>query len=283
VRESDRFTNRIGMVMVRVPAGTFLMGSPETETRRNPEESPQHQVTISRPFSMDANKVTVGQFRAFVRATQYRTDAEKNGQGSVRFDSEKDRILPEERGQLDPQCTWQNPGWQQQDDFPVVCVSWDDARAFCTWLSKEEGRTYRLPTEAEWEYACRAGTTTPFAFGASLSSFQANFYGHVPYGDAAPGPYLKHPTRVGSYKQANGFGIYDMHGNVAEWTADYYGLYQGGSQTDPTGPIKNEDKRRTIRGGSWRDPAQLCRSAMRGGAPYYYTCNCIGFRVICAP
>jgi formylglycine-generating enzyme required for sulfatase activity/tRNA A-37 threonylcarbamoyl transferase component Bud32 len=272
--DPDKFTNSIGMQMVRIPAGKFLMGSPDSEKLRNALESPQHEVTISKPFYMGAHEVTVGQFRAFANATKFKTWAESNGQGAGRYNFEKRDF------EFDPQCNWQNPGWKLEGDHPVVCVSWNDARSFCEWLTQTEGRTYRLPTEAEWEYACRAGTTTPNAFGTSLSSFQANFNGNVPYGGAVRGPKLEQVTKVGSFKK-NAFGLYDMHGNAAEWTADYMGPYIGGAQTDPTGPIKGQQDRRVVRGASWPDPGQFCRSAFRTDAPASYSCSGVGFRVVC--
>jgi formylglycine-generating enzyme required for sulfatase activity/tRNA A-37 threonylcarbamoyl transferase component Bud32 len=271
-------TNTIGMKLVLIPPGKFLMGSPATEKLRNPTESPQHEVTISKPFYMGAYEVTVGQFRQFVKATGYKTDAEASGRGAARW-------FPEEKTfKADARCNWQNPGWQQEDDYPVVCVSWNDARAFCVWLSQKENRSYRLPTEAEWEYACRARTFTPFSYGSSLSSFQANFNGNVPYGDASRGPYLERATKVGSFRP-NDFGLYDMHGNVTEWTADYFAAeYPANAQVDPTGPEKgNEHQDRVYRGGSWIDYGQLCRSAMRGSNPPRSSFNVIGFRVICEP
>ena len=143
-------------------------------------------------------------------------------------------------------------------------------------------RTYRLPTEAEWEYACRAGTTTPFAFGESLSGFQANVNGDYPHGGAPRGPNLKRPTKVGTY-QANAFGLFDMHGNVTEWTADYYkDRYPDNPQVDPKGPDREDSTgSRVYRGGSWFDRANLCRSAQRGRNPSSNALNVIGFRVVC--
>src|SRR5262249_34367040 len=142
--------------------------------------------------------VTVGQFRAFVQATGYR------------------------------RTDWQNPGFPQDDTHPVVNVTWDHARKFCAWLTQTEaGHVYRLPTEAEWEYSCRAGAPEAYPFHVgeplpSLSSTQANFDGNYPYGGAAKGPALRRTTPVGSY-QPNGWGLFDMHGNVCEWCADHYG------------------------------------------------------------
>src|SRR5262249_11368647 len=140
-------------------------------------------------------------------------------------------------------------------DFPVERVSWHEAVKFCKKLSvrpaeKRARRVYRLPTEAEWEYACRAGTSTPFHFGRSLSSRQANFDGNAPYGGAAKGPWLRRTCKVGSY-QPNGFGLFDMHGNLFQWCNDWYGrdYYKDSPRQDPQGP--DEGTARIVRGGSW--------------------------------
>src|SRR5437899_6072620 len=129
------------------------MGSPRTESNRDPDEKP-HEVTLTQPYYLGATPVTVGEFRAFVRATHYRTQGDYN---------------------------WQDPGWKQTDDDPVVCLDWVDAVAFCVWLGEQDGRAYRLPTEAEWERACRAGTSTPFFFGAALLPEQADYDTRHPY------------------------------------------------------------------------------------------------------
>src|SRR5262249_18643255 len=142
-------TNSLGMRLVRIPAGTFLMGSPAAEQGRSPHEGPQHKVSIRKPFYLGIHEVTVAQFRAFVEDTGYRTDPEKSGRGA--------QTLVGGSWKPVPGCNWRKPGWPQEDGYPVVAVSWNDALSFCMWLSKREGVVYRLPTEAEWEYACRAG------------------------------------------------------------------------------------------------------------------------------
>jgi formylglycine-generating enzyme required for sulfatase activity len=155
-------------------------------------------------------------------------------------------------------------------DFPVEQVSWEEARVFLQRLSALEterraGRSYRLPTEAEWEYACRGGgcSSTPFHFGSSLSSTQANFDGRYPYGGGASGPYLERTCAVGSYRP-NAFGLYDMHGNVYEWCADFYDehYYSNSPKADPRGPSEGW-RSRVMRGGGWRSESRGCRSAYR--------------------
>jgi formylglycine-generating enzyme required for sulfatase activity len=174
--------------------------------------------------------------------------------------------------------------------FAVESVSWEDAFEFCRRLSdlpeeKRAGRLYRLPTEAEWEYSCRGGTSslTPFYFEApstSASSTQANFDGNYPYGGAPKGPYLQRTTTVGSYKP-NVFGLYDMHGNVGEWCHDWYGKYPTEKVTDPAGPA--EGSARVIRGGSWHNHAFYCRASCRGSFEPDQRHDYLGFRLAAVP
>ncbi|HIA46990.1 MAG TPA: formylglycine-generating enzyme family protein [Candidatus Hydrogenedentes bacterium] len=159
---------------------------------------------------------------------------------------------------------------------PVEQVSWDDIQGY---LSKK-GSEYRLPTEAEWEYACRAGTTTATHYGNSLSSSQANFYGNSPYGGASKGAYRKKTTSVGSFKP-NAWGLYDMHGNVWEWCSDWYGDYSSGSVTGPTGASSGSS--RVLRGGSWYNSGYDCRSANRSSSTPGYRYNYIGIRIARTP
>jgi formylglycine-generating enzyme required for sulfatase activity len=172
------------------------------------------------------------------------------------------------------------------DDFPVENVSWEEAVEFCKRLSalgKESGRVYGLPTEAEWEYACRGGvrTSTPFHYGKSLSSEQANFNGQFPYGGADKGRNLGRTTPVGSY-QPNAFGLYDMHGNVWEWCQDWYdkNYYGDSSKQDPKGPNSSPVGRRVLRGGSWYGNGQDCRAAYRDRDEPGYRDSYVGLRVV---
>jgi formylglycine-generating enzyme required for sulfatase activity len=270
----------------RIPAGEFLMGTAPAEQQQLSgvldaawwragvaAEGPPHPVEISRPFDLGTHPVTVGQFRLFVEATGYRTDGERDGTGAYRWSPD--------RGQWDraADCTWRNPGFAQDDDHPVVCVSWNDAAQFCAWWSGRENRRCRLPTEAEWEYACRAGTTTAFHCGAALGSHLANFDGGSPHGGAAPGPYLRRTSKVGSFP-ANAFGLHDMHGNVYEWCADWLdlGYYGRSPRKDPRGPDQGAE--RVVRGGAWNTIAARCRSACRKGGRVDFRINRRGFRVV---
>jgi uncharacterized protein (TIGR02996 family) len=246
---TGRLVNSLGMPFALIPAGSFLMGSPGTEALRQPDEGPQKRIRITRPFYLGVFPVTQAEYLAVL------------GENNSGFN--------EERGG--------GPG------YPAENVSWYDARAFCAALSalpaeKAAGRGYRLPTEAEWEYACRAGTTTPFHHGTSLSSHDANMHGGHPY-FAPAGPVLYRTTLVGSYR-SNAFGLYDMHGNVWEWCQDWYDpdYLTTATEEDPVGP--NHGSKRTQRGGCFMAYAGSCRSAYRCSQDTPDTrANCLGLRV----
>jgi formylglycine-generating enzyme required for sulfatase activity len=246
-------TNSIGMELVQLPAGRFWMGSPAEESERATDESPRHQVTLSQPGLMGRFEVTQRQFQHVM------------GHNPSRFQDT-------------------GPAAADAGDLPVENVSWREAVEFCRQLSarKEErsaGREYRLPTEAEWEYACRAGTETATAFGPALGSNQANFDSSQPYGDAPRGQRLGRTNRVGSYAP-NVFGLYDTHGNVWEWCSDYYqpDYYRQSPEHDPAGPTFGAFH--VLRGGSWESPGSHCRSAYRNHFPDAQRSD-IGFRVWC--
>jgi len=275
----QEMTNSLGMNLVLIPRGKFLMGSPKGEENRLDDEL-QHEVEITRPFYLGKREVTIGQFKAFVKATGYQTEAEKDGKGGRAFDGKEFVRKPE--------FTWKNLHFAQSDDHPVVVVSWGDAVAFCAWLSQKEGRTYRLPTEAEWEYACRAGTTTRFNTGAreedlksagniadaALKAKWADASWAVRWNDGYP-----FTAPVGQF-QANALGLHDMHGNVWEWCADWYGedYYAKSPREDPQGPANG--KERVARGGAWSTQPKFCRSAFRDWHEPDYRSDCIGFRVV---
>jgi uncharacterized protein (TIGR02996 family) len=239
-----RLTNSIGLELALIPPGAFLMGSPAGEADRREDEGPQHEVAISRAFYLGVYPVTQGQWQSVMGTDPSWFCASGGGKRTVR---------------------------RRRDtrNLPVEQVSWEDAVDFCGKLSelpeeKRAKRVYRLPSEAEWEYACRGGaaSSTPFHFGTSLSSTQANFDGNHPYGGAAKGPSLKRTTPVGSYNP-NAWGLYDMHGNVWEWCQDWYAsqYYKQSPRRDPPGPP--EGSVRVIRGGGWDSIGQFCRSAYR--------------------
>jgi formylglycine-generating enzyme required for sulfatase activity/tRNA A-37 threonylcarbamoyl transferase component Bud32 len=257
-------TNSIGMELVWVPAGEFTMGAPTTEPGRQEDEGPTHQVVITRSFYLASHETTARQFESFAHTTSYKTEAEQGNSGSHRWSEEK------HGWELDRDCTWKRPGALRDANHPVVCVSRSDAEAFCYWLSKKENRTYRLPTEAEWEYACRAGSTTAFSVGPSLAPDQARFFS---------GKELRRTVKVGTHS-SNAWGLHDMHGNVWEWCTDYYRAtyYRDSPPQDPRGP-QNSD-RIVARGGSWSSRSSECRSAARLAVSPSMRRNDIGFRVL---
>jgi formylglycine-generating enzyme required for sulfatase activity len=253
--------NSIGLRLVGIPAGKFWMGSPDDEDRRNCNET-LHEVANTKAFYLGTHEVTVGQFRQFVEATGYRTAAETDGLGADGWNAEKRQL---EHG---VQYNWKNPGYPQTDNHPVVLVDWKDVKTFCAWLSEREGRVYRLPTEAEWEYACRAGTNTRFYSGDDAESVAA--YGNLHAGQLLPAP-------VGS-SRPNAWGLYDMHGNAAEWCEDWFWDYDLSARTDPTGPAISSMK--VTRGGSWLDEPVQGRSATRAPCKANSRSINVGFRVV---
>ncbi len=257
----ETITNSIGMKLVRIPQGEFLMGSSRDDPGWREDETPRHKVRITRPFHLGMYEVTQAEFE------------EVMGTNPSAFS--KTAMLADAPDDLD--CS----------RFPVDGLTWYEAVEFCRRLSdrsdeKAAGRVYRLPTEAEWEYAARAGTTTVFAFGDALSSTEANFNGNYPFGDAAKGPFLNRTTTVGSYRP-NAFGLYDMHGNLHEWCADRFARdYYGRSpELDPPGP--SEGTPRVIRGGDWYSDGRDCRSAFRYADIPDGRFYALGFRVVCDP
>ena len=277
----------VGMRFVIVPAGAFAMGSARTESGRLENEGPQRTVRITRPFSLGVTEVTIGQMEAFAAATGYVTDAERDAEGGFGIDFATGKVV-RQRG-----ITFRAPGFpgfEPGPQHPAVLVSWQDAEAFCAWLSRVEKRRYRLPTEAEWEYAARAGRSGRYATGDDPASLRgsanvadASLRAAVPALTAGEAwddgfPFL---APVASFA-ANAFGLYDVHGNVWEWCADWYApdAYAHAAADDPQGPA--EGSFRTIRGGGWFNPAVQNRSAQRiYFDPTFRYCLLSGFRVAC--
>jgi len=256
--------------MVLINGGSFMMGSPPEEPERMANEGPQRKITVS-SFYMGKHEVTQAEYQELIGAI---------------------------------------PSGFKGDDLPVENVSWYDAIEYCNKRSEKEGLTpvysidktqvdptntnrldnvnwkitfnrkangYRLPTEAEWEYACRAGTTTPFSVGNNITTEQANYDGNFPYNNNEKGPYHKRTMPVGSFAP-NAWGLYDMHGNVWEWCWDWYGSYSNGPQTDPVGAATGTS--RVMRGGGWSNSAGRVRSARRSGDYPYYGYILLGFRLV---
>jgi len=282
-------TNSLGMSFVKIPAGEFLMGSeesPESMARDYPQlprerfellkdEGPVHRVRITKAFWMGRHEVTVGQFRRFLQASGYVPESEADGTGGYGWRADYDPATTR-RGDAfegrDKRYSWRNPGFQQGDDHPVVNITWNDAQALADWLSKTEGRRYRLPTEAEWEYAARAGTRSRYHSGDDPASllkaaniFDADSARHWPHWQVmalkgSDGYAFTAP--VGRFAP-NAWGLHDMHGNAWEWVSDWHDddYYKQSPVDDPQGPPDGGVKVR--RGGSWHTWAFYARASYR--------------------
>jgi formylglycine-generating enzyme required for sulfatase activity/serine/threonine protein kinase len=265
-------TNSVGAKMVLIPPGEFLMGSSEAQVsaavtiaeetkvhldaihRIRNAEGPQHKVLVTRPYWISATEVTVGQFKKFTVATGYATEAERASEAK----------------------TYLQPGYAVADDSPAAVITWNDAVAYCNWLSAQEKVKYRLPTEAEWEYACRAGTTTQYFFGDDYRNLPKYGWLNNVAGDRSQPVAALLP---------NPFGLFDVHGNLHEWCGDYWdesgyakSLAVSAVSTDPIGPADGTE--RVIRGGYWPNLYATCRSAYRNPSPPSYRANAYGFRVV---
>jgi formylglycine-generating enzyme required for sulfatase activity len=255
-----RTDNALAMPLCWCPPGMFQMGSPPGEPERGDDEGPV-QVRLSRGFWIGKFPVTQSEYQQLTGELKGTFTSEGYAKAAVTgIDTSR---------------------------FPVECITWTEAVEFCQQLTQQErdaGRLphdweYRLPTEAQWEYACRAGTTTATSFGDKLSSKQANFNGEEPYNGAAGGPNLERPSTVGSYP-ANAWGLHDMHGNVREFCRDAGGAPLAGG-TDPEVVPDKKTLMRAVRGGSWRDEGSMCRSAFRYGMIRTIFDDVLGFRIVC--
>ena len=294
--------NPAGMTLVLIPPGEFLMGSTPEQSAlgrkmaedvklkpddyawaRLKEEGPQHRVAITKPYWLGMTEVSIGQFKKFVEATKYVTQAEEFGFGNSNLKTSDATVKPEQK-----KTTWRAPGYAVTDESPVTQVTWNDAVQFCNWLSDHEklkpcyrqdtikrwvllpsGTGYRLPTEAEWEYACRAGTTTQFSFGDDPAMLDIYGWFNKNSGGSA---------RAAGLKVANAFDLFDVHGGAYEWCHDFYAgdYYSKSSPADPWGPSFGSS--RVIRGGAWGHNPVYCRSASRHG--YALGSSYYGFRVL---
>jgi formylglycine-generating enzyme required for sulfatase activity len=251
--------------MVVVPRGTFTMGSPENEEGRSDDEGPQHQVTISKPFAVGRFAVTRGEFASFIESL----GSDSEGGCKIRTGADWTQ---------EQKWSWRRPGFLQNDQHPVVCVSWDDAKAFVGWLSKKTSKPYRLLTEAEREYVARAGTTTPFWWGSAISTEQANYDGTKTYGSGSKGTWRKRTVPVDMFT-ANPWGLYNVHGNIWEWVDDCWHDSYKGAPTNGTAWTTGDCERRMRRGGSWGgDPADS-RAARRHTFASNQRFNYLGFRL----
>ncbi len=316
--------NTIGMVFVRLEPGVFTRGflhesggseafnlaHPFSNQQSTRAEEPPHKVEITRSFELSSREITVAQFRRFTDRTGYITEAERDGGAYGFFPKEKNYV---DRFHRSSRITWKTPGFAQSDRHPVVCVSWNDAQAFCQWLSETEGTLHRLPTEAEWEYACRAGTETWYSWGNDPD----NAYTHANVADGALEAAAPNTTRyqravqlkpedgdgtvftssTASFKP-NAWGLFDMHGNVWEWCQDrwsadlYRSYFEGVSYRDRKNVLIKDplflDKTdqdqygdwRVIRGGAWTCAPAAVRSSIRAFAEAADASVYTGFRVV---
>jgi formylglycine-generating enzyme required for sulfatase activity len=267
--------------MVRVPAGSFIIGAPRSDPASDDLERPQTRVTI-KAFWLGKYPVTRGEYAVFARATKRRPSPGCSWTGRAKSDPDK-------------VSTWQDTGFPQSDRSPVVCVSWDDVNAYVAWLRTKTGKPYRLPSEAEWEYAARAGSTTAFPWGDAASHQKAN-YGSDDWGPLASGrDRWEYTSPVGSFPP-NRFGLYDMHGNVLQYvqdcfSSDYSRIPRNGSpfrvsekmRTNPIQELNGLDScsLHMLRGGDWGDPGSMIRSSARNFQlpPATFRSGGVGFRV----
>ena len=247
--------------MVALPAGKFLMGSPSDEAGRLAVEGPQHLVTIEKPFAIGKFAVTVDQFGAFVAETAYPVGATCKQWNGVKWQ--------EEPG------SFRKPGFRQAGDHPAVCVSWEDAQSYVGWLSSKTSQQFRLLTEAEWEYAARAGTESPYWWGASISAHQANYDACASAGLDGDNHSWRQTMTASSF-EPNPWGLYQMHGNVWEWVEDRWRCDYGGDITHREGSTVCK---RVLRGGSWKNGPRGLRSARRHAAEPGFRRSDVGFRV----
>ena len=260
----DRFLDGtgVGPELVLIPTGRFEMGSSEIERVTAMKsgsqkawlarETPQHWVSIAYSFALARHPVTVGQWRQFARATGWESMSDTD---------------------------WNAPGFAQTDEHPVVAVSWNDVQKYLSWLTAKTGQLYRLPSEAEWEYACRAGTHTAFSFGDDISTERANYDGNFTYNNGVKGEFRQGTTRVDAF-QPNPWGLFDMHGNVWEWTQDVvHENYEGAPSDGSAWEQGGDPARRVLRGGSWLYQPRYLRSALRNGYSAVLANDIVGFRV----
>ncbi|QLE58112.1 formylglycine-generating enzyme family protein [Nostoc sp. TCL26-01] len=244
----ESLVNGVVLDMVAIPGGKFFMGSPENEPGHTSDESPQHTVTLQ-PFFMGKFPVTQAQWQAVASLAKV----------NILLDTD--------------------PSYFKGANRPVENVSWDDAVEFCARLSKKTGRIYRLPSEAQWEYACRAGTTTPFYVGDTITTDLANYNGNYTYGSGVKGEYREQTTDVGKFP-ANPFGLFDMCGNIWGWCQDEWHENYNQAPVDGSSWLGVNIKYRLLRGGSWRVISGVCRSAVRGRVTPVARRSGIGFRVV---
>ena len=249
--------------MVIVPAGELMMGSPDNEPGRNTNEGPRHKVSFRQPFAVAESWVSRGEFAKFVETTGHNAGDKCNVWKDGKFTEESGR-------------SFRSPGFAQDDGDPVVCVNLNDAKSYIAWLSKQTGKTYRLPSEAEWEYVIRAGTETPFWWGAAVSTAQANYNGNLIYAGGAKGEFRQRTISTGL--KASPWNLYGA-GNAVEWTEDCWNDSYHGAPSDGGAGTSGDCSLHVVRGGSWASDPSSLRSAARAGVETGTRRNDLGFRV----
>jgi formylglycine-generating enzyme required for sulfatase activity len=279
--EGDHFRECAGCPeMVVVPSGNYMMGAPNDELDRTENEVPRHRVTIPQRFAVGTLVVTRDEFEKFVKETEYDP-------------GDKCWTLEDNKAEDKTGRSFRNPGFDQDGTHPAVCVNWDDAKAYVAWLSNKTGKLYRLPSESEWEYVARAGTTTPFWWGSSISTSDANYNGNTTYGsDGSKGKYLKRTVPAETFK-ANPWGLYQVSGNAFEWVEDCWNDSYAHDEPSNDGVRMAENwagrteselhaggcSRHVRRGGAWNNSAKFLRSAFREWKPPNYRASNMGLRV----
>ncbi|XCN74099.1 MAG: formylglycine-generating enzyme family protein [Candidatus Electrothrix aestuarii] len=272
------FRNTLGMTFISIDPGTFMMGSLEGEPGKYDDEM-LHNVTLTNGFYMQITPVTVGQWRKFVDATDFLTQAEKEGGAYIWVDKKRER---------NSSIYWDNPGFEQTDAYSVTCITWNDIQKFIQWLNQKHEGEYRLPTEAEWEYACRAGTTTPFSCGSCLSTDHANYNGTYSQLPGCPNEKNRKKMLPAGSLEPNPWGLYDMHGNVyewcqdkAEWDTEKSLIINNTTYLDGVkNPLCAKGSSQILRGGCWGADAIHCRSAVRLTHDPNDCFDYIGFRLV---
>jgi formylglycine-generating enzyme required for sulfatase activity len=264
--EKDRFRECAACPeMVVMPSGEYMMGSPDEESERTSNEGPQHRIKIPRRFAVGKLKVTRDEYETFVNETSYASG---------------DKCFTLEAGRAEERTgrSFRNPGFEQDGKHPVVCINWDDAKAYLAWLSKKTGKLYRLLSESEWEYVARAGTKTPFWWGSSISADQANYDGNSTYGGGEKGQYRQKTVPADTF-EANPWGLYQVHGNAFEWVEDCWNETHQYAPSDDWVRLAGNCSRHVRRGGAWNIPARMLRSAYREQRPALTRGSNLGLRV----
>jgi formylglycine-generating enzyme required for sulfatase activity len=248
--------------MMVMPTGEFTMGSPDDEPERRGEEGPRHKVTIKQPFAVSKGAITRSQFQKFVEATGHAVGDKCDGNWAAKSGK-----------------SFKEPGFAQGGNDPAVCVNFDDAKLYLVWLSKQTGKTYRLLTEAEWEYVARAGTETPFWWGLAVSPAQANYNGNIVFPNGAKGEFRQKTVSAYDSFKLSPWNLFIGQGNASEWVEDCWNKSYEGAPTDGSAWAKGDCSAHVVRGGSWSGNPAMLRAAARASVQSSVRGNDVGFRV----